>query len=167
MVLEISGIFLARQSYFRTVLIYIWWGIEKLHEEWTACKSLVGSSCTTHSTVPIWPRRTSTTLGQWRRILWAADWNQIMRYLEQEGNNTKQRAYSPSKMASTNWFKVKMKLSLCLINWTPHHEDSPYVVSGQYAVGRRPGGPHSRYGRCGVKKNPLPLPGIKLRPSSQ
>jgi hypothetical protein len=90
--------------------------------------------------------------------------------------------------------KVKMKLSLYLINVARRHEDvkgnggrappswsqSYMEVSDQlhelpalppgkspwYPLGRRLDGPQSQPGRCGLEKNLLPLPGIEPQASS-
>jgi hypothetical protein len=86
---------------------------------------------------------------------------------------------------------IKIKLSLCLINQALWHEDirgsggitPPFLTSAlvvsftpqalcrrgnchRYPLGRRLGGPQSRSGSYGVKKNFFSLPGIEPRPSS-
>jgi hypothetical protein len=43
--------------------------------------------------------------------------------------------------------------------------NSPYA-SPQYPLYKRLGGPQSQSGLYGEEKNPLPLPGIELQPSS-
>jgi hypothetical protein len=80
--------------------------------------------------------------------------------------------------------EVKVKLSLCIINKALSHEGlwgsrgtvppfltsavdgSEWVASPPYPFDRRLGGPQSQYGRYGIEKSLLPLPGIKLRPFS-
>jgi hypothetical protein len=90
--------------------------------------------------------------------------------------------------------KPKVKLSMCLINWAPCHEDllgsgvivPPFYTSAvhggqwsasctcrfsvgkepRYTLERRLGGPHSRSECCGVKKNLLLVKGIEHLPSS-
>jgi hypothetical protein len=89
--------------------------------------------------------------------------------------------------------KEEAKLSLCLINQAPRHDDVPgsggiapsFLTSaldgdewaasrpGRFIRGENPrhplyrrlGGTKSQYGRCGVKKNLLFLSGIEPSPS--
>jgi hypothetical protein len=42
----------------------------------------------------------------------------------------------------------------------------PLTKISHYPLDRRRGRPQSRFGRCEVEKNPLPLPGNEPRPSS-
>jgi hypothetical protein len=85
--------------------------------------------------------------------------------------------------------KLKVKLSLCLINYASRHEDvwgsggkaPPFLTSAldgveslasrpqekspTYPLDGRQCGPQSRSGCCGKEKNVLPLPGIEPRTS--
>jgi hypothetical protein len=101
------------------------------------------------------------------------------------------KIFGPKRKQMTELrFKIKVKLSLCLLNYALCLEDIRgswrysstildlgirwrWVVNftlrslwPQYALDRRLGGPQSWSGRCGAEKSLLPLPEVELLPSN-